>query len=151
MLSEILIIGGNDLKKKDVSIRLVSKQSDGENKEETELLSEGTLEATDESYTISYEETEATGFEGSTTSLTAFGNEKVMMKRTGNVTSDLIVEIGRKQHCIYGTPYGEFSVGVTAKSIENKLSENGGSLSFHYIIDVNSCYLGDFEINIDVK
>lgn len=146
-----MIIGGNDLKKKDVSIRLVSRQSDGENKEETELLSEGTLEIGDESYTISYEETEATGFEGSMTSLTAFGNEKVFMKRTGSVSSDLIVEIGRKHHCIYGTPYGEFSVGVTAKSVENKLDENGGVLNFHYIIDVNSCYLGDFEISIEVK
>ena len=50
---------------KEVSIKLVSRQSDGNTKEETELISAGLYEATEKGYRISYEESEATGFEGS--------------------------------------------------------------------------------------
>ena len=76
--------------KKDVSIRLLSRQNDGSDTEETELLSLGTLEMTEGGYIISYEETEATGFEGSTTSLEFFDSNKVVMNRRGNVVSNLV-------------------------------------------------------------
>lgn len=139
------------MNKKDVSIRLVSRQSDGESNEETEIFSMGTLEKTKQGYRISYAESEATGFEGSTTALETFGNSKVTMERSGAVTSNLIIEKNTKHHCVYGTPYGYFTVGVNAKDISSDLDDNGGRLDFHYVIDVNSSYLGDFEISVEVR
>lgn len=139
------------MNKKDVSIRLVSRQSDGESNEETEIFSMGTLEKTNQGYRISYAESEATGFEGSTTALETFGNSKVTMERSGAVTSNLIIEKNTKHHCVYGTPYGSFTVGVNAKDISSDLDDNGGRLDFHYVIDVNSSYLGDFEISVEVR
>ena len=138
------------LNKKDVSIKLISRQSDGENNEETELFSQGEYEKIDGGYKISYDETEATGFEGSTTSLTVTNN-KVVMDRYGKVSSNLIVELGTKHHCVYGTPYGDFMIGVNATSIVSNLDDNGGKLDFHYVIDINSSYLGDFDISVEVK
>ena len=136
---------------KDVSIKLVSRQNDGNSKEESELISTGLYEPTETGYRISYEESEAKGFEGSITTLETDGCRKVTMTRTGAVESNLVVEMGTKQHCVYGTPYGDFMVGITAKSIRSDLDENGGLLFFHYVIDVNSSYIGDFEITIEVK
>ena len=138
------------MNKKDVSIRLVSRQSDGENNEETELFSKGKYQKIKDGYIISYDETEATGFEGSTTSLTVT-DRKVVMDRKGKVTSNLVVELGTKQHCVYGTPYGDFMIGVNATNIVSDLDDNGGKLVFHYVIDVNSSYLGDFDISVEVK
>ena len=136
---------------KEVSIKLVSRQSDGNTKEETELISAGLYEATEKGYRISYEESEATGFEGSVTTLETEGCRKVTMNRTGTVEANLVVDIGEKQHCVYGTPYGDFMIGITAKTIRSDLDENGGMLFFHYVLDVNSSYIGDFAIAIDVK
>ena len=48
---------------KEVSIKLFSRQSDGNTKEETELISAGLYEATEKGYRISYEESEALGYE----------------------------------------------------------------------------------------
>ena len=127
---------------KEVSIKLVSRQSDGNTKEETELISAGLYEATEKGYRISYEESEATGFEGSVTTLETEGCRKVTMNRTGTVEANLVVDKGEKQHCVYGTPYGDFMID---------LDENGGMLFFHYVLDVNSSYIGDFEIAIEVK
>ena len=42
-------------------------------------------------------------------------------------------------------------VGVNSKEIISNLTEKGGNVSFKYVIDVNSSYLGDFDISIDVK
>ena len=41
-------------------------------------------------------------------------------------------------------------IGITAKTIRSDLDENGGMLFFHYVLDVNSSYIGD-EIAIEVK
>jgi len=138
------------LKKKDVSIKLVSRQSDGQSKEETEIFSKGFFEKTENGYKISYEESEATGFEGSVTTLETFGSDKIVMDRTGAVTSNLVIERDTKHHCVYGTPYGSFTVGVNTKDIVCRLDDGGGTVDFHYVIDVNSSYLGDFEISVEI-
>ncbi|MBO5448870.1 MAG: DUF1934 domain-containing protein [Ruminococcus sp.] len=138
------------MKKKDVSIKLVSRQSDGQSKEETEIFSKGFFEKTENGYKISYEESEATGFEGSVTTLETFGSDKIVMDRTGAVTSNLVIERDTKHHCVYGTPYGSFTVGVNTKDIVCRLDDCGGTVDFHYVIDVNSSYLGDFEISVEI-
>ena len=132
-------------------MKLVSSQSDGENKESTELLSRAVYEKTVSGYTLTYDESEATGYKGSTTTIELFDGKKVVMSRSGSVSSNLIVELGKKHHCVYGTPYGDFMVGVNANYIHSDLGDNGGKLDFRYVIDVNSSYVGDFDISIEVK
>ena len=132
-------------------MKLVSSQSDGEQKESTELLSRAVYEKTNRGYKLTYDESEATGFKGSTTTIELFDGKKVVMSRTGSVISNLIVELGKKHHCVYGTPYGDLMVGVNANYIHSELDDNGGKLDFKYVIDVNSSYVGDFDISIEVK
>lgn len=133
-----------------VNITLISTQSDGENHDKTELFTRGKYKKTNDGFVISYEESEATGFEGSTTSLESFGEEKVILERKGSSESQLIIEKGKKHFCRYGTPYGDFTVGVSADSIISTLGNNGGNLKFNYVIDINASYVGDFQIDINV-
>lgn len=133
------------------TISLVSTQSDGDNSEQTEIITKGHFEKKDDRFIITYKETEATGFEGATTELSVYGNKKIVMNRTGEFMSNLIVEMGKKHYCQYGTPYGEIVVGVSSKEINSHLDENGGKINFKYVIDVNSSYVGDFDVSIDVK
>lgn len=137
--------------KDNVIISLISTQFDGNTSEQTELITRGRLEKKADRYVISYDETEATGFDGTVTELSVYGNRKIVLNRRGEYMSNLIVEQGKKHHCHYGTPYGEIMVGVNSKEINSTLTENGGNVSFKYVIDVNSSYLGDFDISIDVK
>lgn len=137
--------------KDNVTISLVSTQSDGQNTDQSEIITKGTFEKKDNCFVISYKETEATGFDGATTELSVYGDEKVVMNRTGDFMSNLIVEMGRKHYCQYGTPYGEIVVGINSKEIKSELDEYGGKVNFKYVIDVNSSYVGDFDVTIDVK
>lgn len=139
------------MKAKDVNITLISCQSDGNDKQSTELFTKGKLSFTNGNYVISYEESEATGFEGSVTTLEVFAQDKVIMERKGAASSQLIIEKGKKHFCRYGTPYGDFTIGVNAQDIKSTLDENGGKLKFSYVLDINASYIGDFEIDIDVK
>lgn len=136
--------------KKDITISLISRQSDGEQSEQTELFTEGKYMKTADGYVISYDETEATGFDGAVTKLQVYGDDKVVMTRSGAAASNLVIENGKKHHCHYGTPYGDFVVGVNTKSISTNVSNGKGHLEFKYVIDVNSSYVGDFEISIDI-
>lgn len=132
--------------KKEVLIKLTSIQTvDGESTQ-TELITSGTLEQFENGYVISYDESEATGFSGSTTTITIKGNDWASIDRHGNSNSSLIVERGTKHHCHYGTPFGDFTIGIYANSIINELTGDGGQLYLKYTVDINSSYISDNEI-----
>jgi uncharacterized beta-barrel protein YwiB (DUF1934 family) len=136
---------------KDVMITLKSVQRNGDQKFETELITEGSYRKTPDGYVITYAESEATGYKNSTTILTTLGDMQVTMQRKGAATSNLIVEKGKKHHCHYGTPYGDFTVGITTGNIKSDLNETGGDLYFKYVIDINSSYVSDNEVFISIK
>lgn len=136
---------------KDVLITLKSIQTDGKDKMETELITAGTYFKNDDGFSISYLESEATGFEGSTTLLKTQGNNQVIMERSGKASANLVIEKGKKHHCHYGTPYGDFMVGILAGDIKSTLTDQGGDLYFKYVIDINSSYISDYEMFINIK
>ena len=139
------------MKNKEVMIQLKSIQSMGKKKEEMELITKGQYRKTSDGFVISYDESEATGYEGSKTILTTIGENQVTMQRKGSTVSNLVIEKDKKHHCHYGTPYGDFMMGITANDIKSNLDASGGELYFKYVIDINSSYISDQEIFINVK
>ncbi|MGN0654130.1 MAG: DUF1934 domain-containing protein [Oscillospiraceae bacterium] len=132
--------------KKNIMLTMTSVQYVDKDRTETELITSGTIEKTADGLVVTYEESEATGFKGSKTTLTCDGNRIVDIRRTGANNSNLIIEPGTKHHCHYGTPFGDFTVGIYAHKIENTLSEQGGKLYLKYTVDINSSYISDNEI-----
>lgn len=139
------------MEEKNVLITFKTKQYDGINSEEIEVITGGIFLKTDDGYMIRYEETEATGFEGCVTTLTVMGEEKVVLDRTGNAESRLVIDKNRKHYCNYGTPYGSIQMGVQTGEIRSTLGDNGGDLFFKYVIDVEASLLGNYEVSINIK
>ena len=136
--------------KNNVLISLTSIQWQDNEKNETELLTKAFVSKNGGRDVISYEDTSATGFEGSTTTITVDGDRSASIIRKGTANSVLSLEIGRKHYCQYGTPYGNMCIGVYTHAIENKISENG-CLYMKYTLDLNSSYLSDNEIIMTIK
>ncbi len=134
--------------KNEVLINLTSIQTVDKESTKTELITSGELKGIDGGFEIAYDESEATGFEGSKTILTVKGNEWASIDRVGKANSNLIIEKGTKHHCHYGTPFGDFTVGIYAHSIVNELRPDGGNLYLKYTVDINSSYISDNEILI---
>lgn len=132
-------------------ISMKSIQSIYDEKTETELTTTGTFRIENNNFYISYEDSEATGFEGSVTEISVKDNKYASIIRTGTTSSDLIIETGKKHHCRYETPYGSMNIGIYTHSIDNGLSENGGDLYMKYTIDINTSYVSDNEIILSVK
>ena len=100
---------------------------------------------------ISYQESETTGMEGSDMQLRISPDNMISIIRTGTYQTHLVVQKGRKHFCHYETPFGDFAVGVSARFVNNRLTDEGGSLRLRYTVDANSTLLSDNEIWIDVK
>jgi uncharacterized beta-barrel protein YwiB (DUF1934 family) len=137
---------------KDVCIDIKSTQFAEDERDVTELFTYGRLKrGRDRSkYKIIYDESEATGFEGTVT-LDVTGNDMVTLYRSGDALSNLIIEKGKKHHCHYGTPFGDFMVGITADEIRSELDDSGGNLYLKYTVDINSSYMSETEMNISIK
>ncbi len=136
--------------KKDVLISLTSIQWQDNEKNETELFTRASLSRSGDKDVISYEDTSATGFEGSVTTITVSGNDSASIIRRGTANSVLSLEIGRKHYCQYGTPFGDMRIGVYTHAIDNTI-EKDGRLYMKYTLDLNSSYLSDNEIIMNIK
>lgn len=136
--------------KKNVYISLTSIQwQDGE-KSETELLTKARFYHEDGFDVVTYEDTSATGFEGSVTTIRVQGSKNASIVREGTANSVLSLEIGRKHFCQYGTPYGNLQIGVYTHTIDNTINKDG-RLYLKYTLDLNSSYLSDNEIIMTVQ
>ena len=101
----------------------------------TELMTEGTMELTEDGMFLSYEETELTGMAGTTTTFEVY-DKKVILTRSGGVNSQMIFEEGRQHTSLYETPFGELPVDIQTSKLLHNLTERGGLMEIKYSIAV---------------
>ncbi|MEG2074271.1 MAG: DUF1934 domain-containing protein [Angelakisella sp.] len=135
--------------KKDVLIKIKGTQIAAGDKDVVELLTTGSFCRRDKSYYITYDESEATGFNGARTELRYEPAEsRVTMSRSGTTNSRLVIEQGRRHQCSYDTGYGNLMVGVLGNSLKSDLSDEGGSISFGYSLDINTALTSENTVDI---
>jgi len=123
---------------------------DGIDPDATELMTEGTMELTEEGMVLSYRETELTGMEGTTTTFEVKG-PRVVLTRTGKVNSQMIFEEGRQHTSLYETPFGELTVDIQTSALKHNLSQRGGVMEIKYSIAVEHTVTGRNCFKIRVK
>ena len=99
---------------------------------------------------LSYEESELTGMEGTTT-VFQVEPEKVTLLRLGSVQSEMVFEEGRRHMSLYSTPYGNMEIGVRARRLNSTLELTGGRLEIDYDIEINHMLAGQSLFRIDVR
>ena len=115
-----------------------------------ELVTKGSLTREGESYTLSYQESELTGLEGTLTTIQVDG-EQVTLMRIGEFNSQLVFQEGRRHLSVYNTPYGAMSVGVHTRHLLTQLSDQGGDIEVDYSIEVDHALAGRNIFRINVK
>lgn len=102
-----------------------------------EVHTEGRLRTTADRYSLSYVESELTGMEGATTTI-SFNRSNpslLSMTRTGKVNTALIFEPEKRHICSYNTPFMPFELCVRTLSMDNRLISDG-ELELDYIIEI---------------
>ena len=119
--------------------------------EEMELVTAGTLKRDGAGgYTVSYQETELTGLEGTVTKL-HIRDGQVTLLREGSINSQMVFEEGRRHLSMYETPYGALSIGVNTRRMRSTLSEAGGDLEIDYAIEIDNLIAGQNLFRMNVK
>ena len=114
---------------------------DGIDPDATELMTEGFMTLTEDGMVLSYEESELTGMEGTTTTFEVKG-PRVTLTRSGAVNSQMVFEEGRQHTSLYETPFGELSVDIQTSELKHNLSERGGLMEIKYSIAVEHTVTG---------
>lgn len=127
-----------------------SQMADGQKPDTIELVTAGTLLKEENGYTISYQESELTGLDGTTTKLYIEG-PRVTLVREGSVNSQMIFEEGEKHLSMYETPYGSMAVGIDTRRVVSTIGESGGDLRINYAIEIDNLLAGRTLFRLNVK
>ncbi len=131
-------------------IRMEIKQTADGQTDRSELFSRGEYQFRDGAYYIDYDESEATGFDGSHVCLSV-RDESVTMTRTGNALTNLIFEKGKRHFCHYGTEFGDCMIGITTSVLNVEAREDKCRVHVKYSLDVNGGLMLENEITIKVN
>lgn len=132
-----------------ISIKGVQRLEDAD-PDTMELVTEGRLEQDGNSYTLSYQESELTGLEGTMTTIQVEG-EQVTLMRMGEFNSQMVFQEGRRHLSMYNTPYGAMSVGVNTRHLLADLSDKGGDIEIDYAIEIDHAIAGRSVFQIKVR
>ena len=117
-----------------------------------EMTTEGVLRLEDGRVEIAYEESELTGMEGANTSVsfTAETPRLITMMRGGTVTTALVFEPRRRHICAYHTPFMPFEICVYARSVDNRLLQDG-ILELDYIIELRGAQAERTRFTMEIR
>ena len=136
---------------KDVVISIKGMQKyEGNDPDTVELVTAGRLMKDKAGYTLSYQESEITGLEGTLTTIQVEG-EQVTLMRMGEFNSQMVFQEGRRHLSMYNTPYGAMSVGVNTRHLLADLSDKGGDIEIDYAIEIDHAIAGRSVFQIKVR
>ena len=116
-----------------------------------ELFTDGMMYHRDGITMLTYEESETTGFQGSTTTLKIERNGRVTLTRKGSANSHLVLQKGVRHVGSYNVYGGSMEIGVYANEVDCSITEEGGSLRLVYTLDMNTSMFSRNELSIDVR
>ena len=121
----------------DVFIKIKGTQGLDGDTDVIEFATAGTLDIKDGEYVLCYDEGEMLGVKTVRTTLTVKSCDTVIMERSGDMSSRLVIEKGARNNCFYNTPYGSLMIGIFGESVSSSLSMLGGKVEMNYTIDSN--------------
>lgn len=136
---------------KDVIINIKGRQGLGDELDTIELTTDGRFGEKNGSYYVTYDESAMLGLENVKTALYIKPGNSVILQRSGDVESRLVVEEGKRSTCYYNTPQGELLIGIFGESVKTELNSGGGKIHMKYTIDSNLNLISRNTVDISVK
>lgn len=109
-------------------ITIVSVQDEDE---EIEVVTAGKFYKEDGYYYAVYEETEASGMEGTVTTL-KINDEGFSLMREGSITTTMNFKRNNEEDVLYSTPHGGLCLKLRTREVKTNVDENGGDINVEY-------------------
>ncbi len=124
---------------------------DGVSPEVTELATEGIMTIREDGeMVLTYQESEITGMEGTTTRFTIRGGT-VVLERAGLIVSRMEFKQGERSSSFYETPWGTMEVDIVTTKLAHRFTERGGVMEIAFTIAVNHQVTGENRFKVRVK
>ena len=124
---------------------------DGVSPEVTELATEGVMTIREDGEMVqTYQESEITGMEGTTTRFTIRGGT-VVLERAGLIVSRMEFKQGERSSSFYETPWGTMEVDIVTTKLAHRFTERGGVMEIAFTIAVNHQVTGENRFKVRVK
>lgn len=143
------------LSEADVLADAMFSPSDGSEYEPqtTEMFSDARLRLTGDMFSLSYEESELTGMEGSSSQLSFMFSQPdlITMLRSGSVSTALVFEPNKRHFCTYKTPFMPFEVCVHTLRVDNRLLSDEGTLDLDYLVEIRGAEAERCRLHLEIK
>lgn len=123
---------------------------DGAADEPIELQTPGRFGVINDKYYIVYDESEMTGFADTTTTIKVW-EDNVIITRKGKYNMKLCYENGKKNLCLYPTPYGDIGALIQTFDVDFSFAERSGRLRVDYTIDADNENYCKNSLNVKIE
>ncbi len=136
---------------KNVIISLKGTQSmEDQDVDIMELVTEGKYYKQDNAYYVTYDESEVTGMNGTTTTLKVMDGV-VTLIRVGSVNSHFVFQQGQRHVSYYDTEHGAFTISVLANAVNVKMDDNGGEIRVGYQLEIDNNKTGENDFFMSIR
>ena len=135
---------------KDVVIYIRSLFGDGADDNTIDFTTDGLYSFDGDTASLTYQESEVTGMEGTRTSVVVTP-EKVVVDRDGTVTSRMVFEPGKKHAFLYDTPVGSATMHMATRDLRQRFNEHGGQVEIDYVLDMEHAFASRNRFRLTVK
>ena len=73
------------------------------------------------------------------------------VRRRGDINTQLVFEENKKTKSLYGTPFGQLNIGISATLIDFKEQEDKIELTANYALEINDTFVSDCSISLIAK
>ena len=137
--------------KQNVILSILGRQSYmGQEPDQIELVTEGVLEDQGNAWFLSYEESDLTGMSGVTTTFVV-EPDKVTLKRTGKLNSQMIFQEGVTHESLYQMEFGALMISVRADRVMADICHDGGVIDLIYTIELEQSAAGTIDYHLDIR
>jgi|LSQX01.3.fsa_nt_gb uncharacterized beta-barrel protein YwiB (DUF1934 family) len=122
-----------------------------EKPDQIKLTTEGSLFRRDGNWYVVYDESSATGMEGTKTTIQVSEAGKIVLTRTGSHEMQLTFSAGSRHITRMDTPYGSLDVTVYTSLVQSELDQKGGYVQLGYTIDFNQQEQMNTRLDVTVR
>jgi uncharacterized beta-barrel protein YwiB (DUF1934 family) len=121
-----------------------------EDEDVIEVVSPGKYIKLSNGYRAIYEETEISGMDGTTTTLT-IQDKEVILEREGTTTTKMQFNKEEPSVSMYQTPYGMLEISINTKELTVDMNEDGGELKINYSLGVAGQVPLDTSLSLKIR
>ena len=122
----------------------------GQEPDQIELVTEGVLEDQANAWLLSYEESDLTGMGGVTTTFIV-EPDRVTLKRTGKLNSQMVFQEGVTHESLYQVEFGALMIAVRASRVMADICHDGGMIDLIYDIELEQSAAGTIDYHLDIR